>query len=154
MSTSGVNPALVQKDSGPLRIIQQESAQQEDLKDPFEAMRPKEPEQRRVFDKIVTLSAQYGVHTETAIEISRCESNLRQYDRTESVVRGEINNLDVGAFQINEKYHLERSQELGFDIETTDGNIEYAMWLMKKEGTKPWIWSKPCWSKAMELRSV
>lgn len=43
------------------------------------------------------------------VEISRCESQFRQYEKDGSVLRGRVNNMDVGIFQINEYYHLERS---------------------------------------------
>jgi hypothetical protein len=84
---------------------------------------------------------------QVAQSIAYCESTNRQYDsNTGQALRGNQNALDVGLFQINEKYHLRKSQELGFDIYTTEGNIDYAMWLLKTQGSGPWIWSKPCWS--------
>lgn len=86
-----------------------------------------------------------GVNVRLATSIAFCESTYRQYDDNGSALRGKENSQDVGLFQINEKYHLKKSQELGFDIYTTNGNIDYAMWLLKNEGSKHWNWSKPCW---------
>lgn len=94
---------------------------------------------------IVKASEKYGIHTETALAIARCESNLQQYNEDGDVVRGKVNPLDVGVYQINEKYHLEMAEKLGYDIYTTKGNIEYAIWLMKNDGNKHWSSSRPCW---------
>jgi hypothetical protein len=49
--------------------------------------------------------------------------------------------------QINEKYHLARSVELGMDIDTLEGNLEYGALLYKEQGSQPWSASKPCWGK-------
>lgn len=100
-----------------------------------------------VYDQIINQSKKYGLNTNTALRIAKCESAFRQYNEDGGIIRGKVNPADVGVFQINEKYHLERSQTLGFDIYQTADNIEYAMWLMKKEGTRHWNWSRPCWGQ-------
>ncbi len=82
-----------------------------------------------------------------AHKIAFCESTLRQFDKEGQIIRGIHNQSDIGLFQINEKYHLTKSRELGYDIYTIEGNIDYAFYLLKKEGTRHWYWSKPCWSK-------
>jgi len=94
---------------------------------------------------IKELSGYYGVDSTLALDIARCESRLQQFREDGTLVRGNKNPSDVGVFQINEKYHLERSKTLGFDIYTTIGNIEYAMWLMKQGGSRYWRWSQGCW---------
>lgn len=81
------------------------------------------------------------------IEIAYCESQFRQYNKDGSVLRGRVNNLDVGLFQINEYYHLERSKKLGYDIYSPEGNMAYARVLFNEEGPTPWSSSSPCWSK-------
>lgn len=81
------------------------------------------------------------------VKIATCESTLSHFDQDGKVLRGVVNSKDVGLFQINEYYHLEKSIELGFDIHTPDGNVQYAVWLFKNEGSTPWNWSKNCWSK-------
>ncbi len=91
-------------------------------------------------------SREYGIDSRLALAIARCESQFRQYDKTGAVLRGKANWRDVGIFQINEQYHLEKSRELDFDIYTTAGNIEYAAWLMSASGRAPWVWSRKCWS--------
>ncbi len=85
-------------------------------------------------------------------EISNCESHFRQYNKDGSVLRGIVNNRDVGLFQINEHYHLDRSKRLGYDIYSPEGNIGYAKVLFNEEGPEPWISSSPCWSKTSAYR--
>lgn len=81
------------------------------------------------------------------IEIARCESQFRQYDKSGQVLRGEVNNLDRGVMQINQYYHDHTSDGLGYDILTLEGNTAYARVLYEKSGVKPWASSSKCWSK-------
>ncbi|OHA58649.1 MAG: hypothetical protein A2571_02675 [Candidatus Vogelbacteria bacterium RIFOXYD1_FULL_44_32] len=93
-------------------------------------------------------SKEQAVDPNLAQAIAFCESTYQQFNADSgTVLRGIHNPLDVGIFQINEKYHLEKSQTLGFDIYTAEGNIDYALWLMSHEGAGHWKWSKPCWSQ-------
>lgn len=79
--------------------------------------------------------------------ISICESNGRQFNEDGTVVRGKVNPLDVGKFQINLYYHEAEARRLGFDLFTEEGNTNYALYLYEHEGTAPWNWSSACWSK-------
>ncbi|KKR45460.1 MAG: hypothetical protein A3G47_00600 [Candidatus Zambryskibacteria bacterium RIFCSPLOWO2_12_FULL_39_45] len=81
------------------------------------------------------------------IAIARCESTFRQLDHDGDIHRGRANSADVGVMQINEFYHLKTSEKKDYDIHTIEGNTAYARELYKKEGTKPWTASKPCWGK-------
>ena len=81
------------------------------------------------------------------VAIAGCESHYRQFDNDGSVFRGEQNHLDVGVMQINERYHLEASKALGYDIHTIEGNMAYGRYLYEHEGTAPWISSSYCWNK-------
>lgn len=82
--------------------------------------------------------------------VAKCESRNRQFDKTGAVLRGEVNNADVGVMQVNEYYHLETARKMGMDIHTIDGNVRYARYLYEREGAKPWISSSPCWAKFTE----
>lgn len=82
----------------------------------------------------------------TLKKIAWCESRNRQFNPDGTVLRGVVNSQDVGKHQINERYHLAESQRLGMDIHTLEGNTEYAQHLFKTQGSKPWNWSKHCWS--------
>ena len=108
----------------------------------------------KVYDKIIEASTKYGIHTDTALRIAYCESHINQYNTDGNVLHGKKNPADVGIFQINKKWHLKQSLSLGLDIYTTDGNIEYAMQLMKKEGNKHWKWSKPCWGEDGKVKNA
>jgi len=80
------------------------------------------------------------------VEIARCESNYRQYDKDGLVVKGRVDSADIGVMQINERYHALTADKLGLDLHTITGNIAYAKYLYDKEGTKPWSASEKCWS--------
>jgi hypothetical protein len=80
------------------------------------------------------------------ISVARCESNFRHTDRDGNILRGLANRQDVGIMQINERFHLEKSTKLEMDIYTLEGNLQFARYLYRKEGVKPWFASKRCWS--------
>ncbi len=100
-----------------------------------------------ITDMIAEKAHTNGVDVSLAQKIAFCESTNRQFDENGEPLRGIHNAQDIGLFQINEKYHLDKSLELGYDIYTTEGNIDYAMWLLSKEGSRHWNWSKKCWSR-------
>lgn len=79
------------------------------------------------------------------VQVAFCESTFRQYGPDGDVLRGSVNPQDRGIFQINEKYHGDEAAALGFDIYTTEGNIEFGRYLYSKYGTQPWQASEPCW---------
>ena len=83
------------------------------------------------------------------VEIAKCESTMTHFNKNGEVVRGKVDTRDVGVMQINEKYHLETSRNLGYDIHTVEGNVAYAKYLYKKFGSKPWNASSPCWGKTV-----
>ena len=101
--------------------------------------------------KPITLQAyvrEYFSETPVLAEIVRCESGFRQIDATTGkLLRGQVNKSDVGLMQVNEYYHEQKAQDLGFDLSTINGNLDYAKYLYDKEGTKPWSASMKCWDK-------
>ena len=86
------------------------------------------------------------------VEIARCESTFNHFDKEGRVLRGKVDNADVGVMQINERYHLETSKKLGFDIHTLEGNLAYARYLFEKSGSKPWNASAPCWGNTLAAK--
>lgn len=78
-------------------------------------------------------------------KIGYCESRWQQYDTDGSVLAGRVHPPDKGIFQINESVWGERIVEVGYDIESSEGNIDFAIWLYKQYGSKPWYPSKSCW---------
>jgi len=85
------------------------------------------------------------------VDIAKCESRFRHTDKDGNVSRGEVNKFDVGVMQINEKYHLEESKKLGYDIHTLEGNMAYARYLYEKQGARPWLASSKCWSQYQNI---
>ena len=83
------------------------------------------------------------------VEVARCESQFRHFGKNGEVIRGIANAKDVGVMQINERYHGDKSETLGMDIYSLDGNLEYAKYLYEKEGTKPWRSSAKCWNREL-----
>ena len=107
------------------------------------------PPELTIPELIEKVSRDYNLDPRLALAVAKCENNFKHYNQDGEVLSGRANRHDVGVFQINEQYHLAKSRELGFDIYTPDGNVEYAVWLMKAYGRAPWVWSQPCWSKAV-----
>ena len=84
-------------------------------------------------------------------DIAYCESRNRQFNPDGTVFRGKVNHDDVGVMQVNTNYHLDKATDLGLDLFTTEGNMEYARHLFEKEGTTPWLSSSKCWSTRSNL---
>lgn len=79
--------------------------------------------------------------------IAGCESGHLQFQANGTVLRGQINDHDVGEFQISETWNGAEAKALGYDIYTQAGNEGYAVWLYDHRGTKPWLASSKCWEK-------
>lgn len=90
---------------------------------------------------------EYFADTPILADIAWCESRMRHLDKNGELLRGTVDSDDVGVMQINTRYHLETAQELGIDVYSLKGNLEYARHLYDKQGTKPWLASSPCWGK-------
>jgi hypothetical protein len=90
---------------------------------------------------------QYFSDIPIMIQVAKCESRFRQLDKDGSIHRGVVNSADVGVMQINEFYHLDTAEKKDIDIYTLEGNTAYARDLYERQGTAPWISSKPCWGK-------
>ena len=80
-------------------------------------------------------------------KIAQAESGFKHFDNNNNVLRGKINNLDMGLFQINLRYHQKQAENMNLNLELISDNIKYAVWLYSKENTKPWNWSKKDWNK-------
>jgi hypothetical protein len=90
--------------------------------------------------------AEFGLNS-TMYRIAQCESRFRQFDASGEVLRGLVNPLDRGVYQINEKYWLEESLKLNIDIYDTTGNIDMARHILKVQGVGAWAASQDCWRK-------
>lgn len=85
------------------------------------------------------------------IEIARCESKFRQYTDSGNILRS---NGMIGVFQFYEAIHSKAAKDLGFDLETIDGNIGYAKHIYDSEGTTPWNGSSHCWKTSSTPNTV
>ena len=87
---------------------------------------------------IGALAHRHGLGSSTVLlqKISWCESKYRNVESPTD---------DTGPMQINRYYHAAAAGKLGLDLEEPFDNIEYAMRLYKKEGSRPWNASKHCW---------
>lgn len=88
------------------------------------------------------------------VEIAKCESTMTHITPAGTVIRGRVNQSDIGLMQINEAYHLQRATSLGLDIHTLEGNVAYARYLFEKEGVSPWLSSSKCWSKTDAYKAL
>jgi len=85
------------------------------------------------------------------VDIARCESTYRQFDQTGNILRGKVNQGDVGVMQINEKYHADEAVKMGINIYTVEGNLQFGRYLYNKYGSDPWSSSAPCWSTGNQI---
>lgn len=79
------------------------------------------------------------------IKIAKCESDFTQFDSTGHPLYGGTGGM-VGVFQVAAAIHTDAAKELGFDINSLDGNLAYARTLYENEGTVPWLASAHCWN--------
>lgn len=86
----------------------------------------------------------YFRNTPILAEIARCESGFIQF-KDGQVIRGNVNPRDIGIMQINLDAHGKRAKDLGFDLYSTIGNLEYAKLLYQESGSAPWVYSQKCW---------
>lgn len=54
--------------------------------------------------------------------------------------------VDSGLFQIN-SIHTPVAQKMGIDIHTPEGNAQFAIYLIKRNGLRDWGYSKSTWEK-------
>ena len=85
------------------------------------------------------------------IDVAKCESRFRQFDSNGNPLLGIANSDDVGVMQINKKYHQARANQLGYNLNTLEGNMAYGRQLYEEQGTGPWEYSSKCWGKTREV---
>ncbi len=98
-------------------------------------------------DNVKRYLTDYFADTPLLAKIAGCESHNRQVDTKGRLVRGEVNHYDVGVMQINELYHADEAEKLGYDIYSLDGNAAFGRYLYEHQGSQPWSSSRGCWGK-------
>jgi hypothetical protein len=114
------------------------------------------PEPVEVMIEVVKEEKKFVFDNDTLFAICTCESDIfglghpTQYEKDGvTVLTGRVDNRDTGMCQINKGYHLQTSIKLGYDLDTPQGNWDYAKHLFNTQGTQPWSASKACWSKKL-----
>ncbi|MDE2233646.1 MAG: transglycosylase SLT domain-containing protein [Patescibacteria group bacterium] len=85
------------------------------------------------------------------VEIAWCESRFKQFNDDGTVVRGKVNNQDVGVMQINEHFNGDEAKKLGYDIYDVKGNVAFGEYLYGRYGTDPWNSSEKCWGQTNDI---
>jgi hypothetical protein len=97
---------------------------------------------------------EYFADIPVMIEIARCESKFRQFTDSGNVLRGGVGGQMVGVYQFFDRYHESPADDLGFDIETMEGNLAYARHVYDLEGTDPWSAARNCWEQPDQIVQV
>jgi hypothetical protein len=88
--------------------------------------------------------------------ITSCESwgdpnkEPREFGPDGKVLHGYPNPQDIGLGQINLPTWGEKAKELGFDLNTYDGNLGMSKWIFDHYGWKPWVYSESCWGSYLK----
>ena len=83
--------------------------------------------------------------------ITSCESwgdpnkEPREFTPDGKVLRGYPNPDDLGLGQINIPTWGKKAKELGFDLNTYEGNLAMSKWIFDNYGSGPWKYSRGCW---------
>ena len=96
---------------------------------------------QQVVQKIAYYAYHAGLPESLVIEIARCESGWNQSAVSKT--------LDYGVMQISKKYNGELAKKLGFDINKTEDNIRFGIFLIKEGGAYRHYSAsyKSCWGK-------
>lgn len=105
-------------------------------------------------DEVEARVREYFYDTPIMVDIAWCESRFRQTALDGTILRGKVNNSDLGVMQVNEYYHGDTAERLGLDLYTLEGNMRYARNLYEREGVQPWSSSRPCWGGSAHLASL
>ena len=95
------------------------------------------PQEPTVLQTIYRYADATDTNVLTLVAISKCESGMRQFYDNGKLVVSKTN--DAGVFQINIPIHRKKSLEMGFDVYTLSGNIQYAIYLLKQDGIRHWV---------------
>lgn len=82
-----------------------------------------------------------GVPHETITKIMFAESGYN----TKAKHINKNGSIDSGLMQINSQ-HIPLAKKMGIDIFTPEGNADFAIYLIKKNGLRDWGYSKSTWS--------
>ena len=84
-------------------------------------------------------------------QICACESvgdkdaEPRHFNEDGTVLIGEIDDRDIGSCQISTHWWGDTAKELGYNLWSKEGNINFAIYLYKTQGSHLWEQSSKCW---------
>lgn len=81
--------------------------------------------------------------------IAICESGGKQHYANGKIVKGPYG--EIGLFQIH-PLHKQKAKSMNLDIYDPNDNMEFALYLYKKNGLKDWEASKHCWKPKIASR--
>lgn len=95
-------------------------------------------------EKIVAKAKEYGVDPKLALAIVKCESNFQRYAKNPG-------SSAESYWQFLDSTWKYTMGMMGKPLDTSkfdeELSIEAGIFLLKKEGSRHWLESKPCWSK-------
>lgn len=100
-------------------------------------------------EEFVKLKSEHaGLDSVMMLAIAKCESGLRQFEKDGTLLKSRFSSNDQGLFQIWPGNATTKQktgyQDLGIDVTTREGNMEYAIYLMKADGPVHWKASSDC----------
>lgn len=87
------------------------------------------------------------------VAVAKCESRFRHYDANGNVLKNRQGTSATGVLQIMASYHREAARDLGYDIDTLEGNLGYARHLYESNGTRDWEASRSCWGSSIVAKN-
>lgn len=95
------------------------------------------------------LEAKFGAN-HPLLAVAWCESGHRQYAADGSVLENPAPYSSAsGIFQILRITHGPKAAEMGIDIMTPEGNMEFAEYLYEQNGLRDWEESRHCWESRL-----
>ena len=91
---------------------------------------------------ITRLAKEYQVDELLARKIMWCESRNKPDEKNIN----KNGTVDYSYWQINSFYWGKEMAELGWDVKNPGHNLEAGFHILSEHGSKPWVWSKKCWS--------
>lgn len=80
------------------------------------------------------------------VAVAQCESGFKQFKSDGTLLENpDPKSSAAGVFQTLLITHGPKARSMGMDLETWEGNMDFAEYLYEINGLKDWKESKPCW---------
>ena len=95
------------------------------------------PESIQIVDRLIRVHDEQ--HYPPVLEkVAYCETRKNHYNADGTVIRGRIDNDDIGEHQINQRYWGAVAEKLGYDLEDKFDNARMAIYIYNQQGLQPW----------------